>query len=242
MVLSFVFNKKTLVGINVVYIFVAFFLMGAGSYAKYSTFVDSLPLVGGIFVCGIFLTVVALYGIAAIFKKSQSWMFYYMIFLGIIFVFQFFISIACLGASEKNELSLAKSAWKSFDDHSQFTEIHSAEKALGCCGFDSDDGRTKIVNYKNKNSSWSQEIDWCIENVSGCKVPKAEKKNTNINRGFSSSLNITCPTCQEVLKGKINAAFNKAGGLGLFFALTEAVTLIITHIYREQCAKTGIIS
>ena len=227
MFLSILFHKKSLVRINVVYIFASFLLMGAGSYAKYSTLVDSLPIVGGIVACGIFLIFVAIFGIAAVLKNSQSWMFYYMIFLGIILLFQLPISIAGLGMSEKQEIRLIQRAWKSLDDSNGSDEIHSAEKTFGCCGFDGNDPRRNGDDFKNKNSTWYDEIQWCVKHVPRC-------KNTKPN-----SLGSECATCKKALTGKIDSVFNKAGGLGLFLASIEVVTLVITYIYRERCANVS---
>ena len=240
-------NRKLLAGINCAYIFVAFILMGVGSYAKYVNLFDSLPIVGGISVCGIFLMVLAIIGIVAIFKQSQSLMFYYMIFLGIIFVVQFFISIACLAVTEKREMTLVESAWKLIDNPSGPMEIHLAEMTFGCCGFNKKDERRNMDNFERnttwspKLESWTNEINWCIQNVTSCKKPRLgnptnEATDRSRLRASSGTLDLKCPTCDKALKGNINHVFNKAGGIGLFFSLTEIVTLLITYVYREQCA------
>ena len=51
-----------------------------------------------------------------------------------------------------------------------------------------------------------------------------------------------CPTCTEKLESKIGYAFNMAGGLGLFFAFTEFVAVVVAYIYRTQCNNVTIIT
>ncbi|TRY68470.1 hypothetical protein TCAL_06848 [Tigriopus californicus] len=45
---------------------------------------------------------------------------------------------------------------------------------------------------------------------------------------------LTCPTCQGLLKGRINKAFNSAGGIGLFFSFTELLGAYLAWQYRDQ--------
>ena len=85
MFLSLRFDKKSLIGINVAFMIVAFMLVGTCSYVKYVYLIKNLPIVGGIAACGVFLMLVAIFGIVAILRQSQSLMFYYMVFLEIIF-------------------------------------------------------------------------------------------------------------------------------------------------------------
>lgn len=44
----------------------------------------------------------------------------------------------------------------------------------------------------------------------------------------------SCPPCVDQFKGKINGAFNTAGGLGLFFSFTEFVAIIFAARFRTQ--------
>ena len=141
------FNKRCLLGINFSYIIAAFILIGVASYAKHANIAETLPVVGGIIACGVFLLFVAILGLLATFKQSQSLMFYYMIILGVIFILQFFISIACLGIRKERETELVKLAWNSIDNPPPPAEIHTAEQTFGCCGLDYDDQRRNATKY-----------------------------------------------------------------------------------------------
>ena len=185
---------------------------------------------------------VAIFGIAAILRQSQSLIFYYMLFLGLIFFLQCFISIACLGITEKKEIALVQEAWKSIDqkimekNSSQAVlEIQLTEIVFEFCGFDGNDKRRQ-PNITH-NSVWYSEAQSCInkENTTGC-INGSGKDDIITLKPTGKGGN--CSACKEALKGSINMVFNKAGCLGLFFAFTEAVILLATFIYREQCAKT----
>ena len=86
---------------------VAFLLIGVGSYAKTSSIVVTLPVVGGIVACGVFLLFVAILGLIATMKHHQVMLFFYMMILFAIFVIQFSVACACIGFTEKQEQDLA---------------------------------------------------------------------------------------------------------------------------------------
>ena len=130
--------------------------------------------------CGIFLMVVAILGVIGIFKQSQSLMFYYMIFLGIIFVFQFFLSIACLGVTEEREIKLIELAWTQIDDPSGPMEIRLAEQAFNCCGLNETDERRNTTNL-DINSEWFNETSFCIHNVTVKNVPVCEVSSDTLD-------------------------------------------------------------
>jgi len=237
------FNKRCLLGINFSYIIAAFILIGVASYAKHANIAETLPVVGGIIACGVFLLFVAILGLVATLKQSQSLMFYYMIIIGVIFILQFFISIACLGIKKERETTLVKSAWTLIDDPSPPAEIHTAEQSFGCCGLDYSDQRRNATKYNITStttanctdtgpSGWCREIQWCITTIDECKDPADDP---NLIHG-----NITefgCPTCTDSLDSKIDKAFNATGGLGLFFSFAELIAILAAFVYRKQCAN-----
>jgi len=235
------FNKRCLLGINFAYIIAAFILIGVASYAKHANIAETLPVVGGIIACGVFLLFVAILGLLATFKQSQSLMFYFMIILGVIFILQFFISIACLGIKKEREIDLVTQAWDSIDDPIPPAEIHTAEQNFECCGIDYGDQRRNASKYTvnqktNKaectDKDWCPEIQWCISKVSGCNDPADDPSLINGTR-----LEFGCPTCINSLDTKIDKAFNATGGLGLFFSFAELIAILTAFVYRKQCAN-----
>ena len=117
---SFTCSKNTLVGLNVIYILVSFLMIGVAVHGKHlvdmsffmdisgkvSGIVTSLPIVGGITACGIFLLMISVIGLIgavrhhqvsdlfdnAVFAFShfhlQVLLFFYMVVLFLIFLIQ----------------------------------------------------------------------------------------------------------------------------------------------------------
>ena len=71
------------------------------------------------------------------------------------------------------------------------------------------------------------------------KAPAAFNISYNVQE---NDLITGCPTCTEKLESKIGYAFNMAGGLGLFFAFTEFVAVVVAYIYCTQCNNVTIIT
>ena len=87
--------------------------------------------------------------------------------------------------------------------------IHETEKFFKCCGYD-------LADQKNLTGT---EKKFCTSNISSCDIEAGTKPPGNSSA--TGVLTATCVTCKELLDDKIDKGFNAAGGLGLFFALTE---------------------
>ena len=221
------FNKRCLIGINFVYIIAAFILIAVASHAKHANIAESLPVVGGIIACGVFLLFVAFLGLLATFKQSQALMFYFMIILGVIFILQFSISIACLGVTVEKEKILVENAWSILGDDA---EIHTVEQTFECCGITDEDIRRDPTKWKGGEGNYTTNdpaIKFCMDNVTLCNAPTTLKK----------PLDYGCPTCLNALEPNIDKAFNSTGGVGLFFAFVELVAILAAFVYRRQCAN-----
>ena len=66
----------------------------------------SLPVIGGIVACGVFLLFIAIVGIFGAIKHHQVTLFFYMVVLFSIFVIQFSVACACLAVGEKEEIQI----------------------------------------------------------------------------------------------------------------------------------------
>jgi len=188
-------SKNTLLGLNIVYVVVAFLLIGVATYGKGSAVITSLPILGGIVASGVFLLFVAVLGLLATLKHHQILLFVYMIVLFTIFVIQFSCSCAAIGFDTDAEMKAIKKVWDAAGQNS--TVITNAETLLNCCGWDDKDpARTDDQ---------------------------------------------TCgavPACESVISQGVDKAFNGSGGLGLFFAFTEAVAILITAKFRKEIRET----
>ena len=104
----------------------SFILIGVATYGKTSNEVKSLPIIGGIAACGVFLLAISIVGLIGAVRHHQVhsqlcfstnicyipslqvMLFFYMITLLLIFVIQFSVACACLGVDEDKELQLAE--------------------------------------------------------------------------------------------------------------------------------------
>ena len=86
---------------------VAFLLIGVATYAKTSSIVVTLPIVGGMVACGVFLLFVAVLGLVATVKHHQVMLFFYMMILFVIFVIQFSVACACIGVNLEQEKTMS---------------------------------------------------------------------------------------------------------------------------------------
>lgn len=193
-------SKNTLLGLNIVYVVVAFLLIGVATYGKGSAVITSLPILGGIVASGVFLLFVAVLGLLATLKHHQILLFVYMIVLFTIFVIQFSCSCAAIGFDTDAEMKAIKKAW---DTGNGTSIVKNAETLLNCCGWANDD---------------------------------PARQDTTCGGIFPEAAIV--PACEGIIRQDVDKAFNGSGGLGLFFAFTEAVAILITAKFRKEIRET----
>lgn len=201
---SFSCSKSTLIALNIVYVMIAFLLIGVATYGKTSNQITSLNIVGGIVASGVFLLFVAVAGLWGAIKHHQVMLFVYMVVLFLIFIIQFSVSCACLSVSKEDELKIAEVGWNNADNGTKLT----AEKYFHCCGFVSN-------NLGN---------DTKFDGIDCDQVPECTLKDHAY----------TCPTCKDRIDAKIGYAFSASGGVGLFFSFTEFVAIVYAFRFRKQ--------
>ena len=103
--------------------------------------------------------------------------------------------------------------------------IMETEKFFQCCGYDLKD-QANLPDWERIS---------CIKNVPRCapklsatvattiSTPVTATNATNTTQGGRRKRDLPpdCPTCKSLIDTKIDKGFNAAGGLGLFFSLTE---------------------
>jgi len=127
---GFTCSRNTLVGLNVVYILVSFLMIGVAVHGKVSGIVASLPIIGGITACGIFLLIISVVGLIGAVRHHQVMLFSYMVVLFCIFIIQFSVSCAAVGINEEDEKTILQQGWSKADNSTKF----DAEKIFNCCG------------------------------------------------------------------------------------------------------------
>jgi tetraspanin-13/31 len=198
-------SRYTLIGLNIGYILVAFILIGVAAAGKSSNLVTSLPVIGGIVACGVFLLFIAIVGIFGAIKHHQVMLFFYMIVLFSIFVIQFSVACACLASSEEDELNILKKAWS----HANEDAIFDAEKTFECCGF--------------SNITMSEDACKKCKTISGIEI------EGNCTAEWTSPAKFRC---DEKIKAKVDRAFNASGTVGLLFAFTEIIGAYLAYHFE----------
>jgi len=219
---GFTCSKNTLVGLNVVYILVSFLMIGVAVHGKVSGIVTSLPIVGGITACGVFLLMISVIGLIGAVRHHQVLLFFYMVVLFLIFLIQFSCSCAALAINEQDEKILIKKAWTSAETNSKSLVIQ-AEQTFDCCGL----GINKTTDELYKDPS-PEDQAWTTKNKVFDNRPDATCYHPN-----GTTMNKDCQTCYSIISDKVNSGFNAAGGLGLFFSFTELFGGIVACRYRN---------
>ncbi|KAL0271784.1 UNVERIFIED_CONTAM: hypothetical protein PYX00_008777 [Menopon gallinae] len=129
---GFTCSKNALTALNILYIIVAFILIGVAVYGRTSALGTNLPIISGILACGIFLILVSILGLIGAVKHHQVILFFYMIILFLLFLIQFSIACACLAVNSSQQEQWARQGWASLSDNLKIQVQHS----FYCCGFD----------------------------------------------------------------------------------------------------------
>jgi len=228
---GFTCSKNTLVGLNVIYILVSFLMIGVAVHGKVSGIVTSLPIVGGITACGVFLLMISVIGLIGAVRHHQVLLFFYMVVLFLIFLIQFSCSCAALAINKEDEKILIKKAWTTSQEHSNSKSlVIQAEQTFDCCGL----GINATDNVYEKPTPG--DIQWSMDNNVFDNYPDHDcyhAPNTN------ATVKDNCRTCFSIISDKVNSGFNAAGGLGLFFSFTELFGVICTHKYRLYIRDMG---
>jgi len=226
---GFTCSKNTLVGLNVIYILVSFLMIGVAVHGKVSGIVTSLPIVGGITACGVFLLMISVIGLIGAVRHHQVLLFFYMVVLFLIFLIQFSCSCAALAINEDDEIRLIKKAWTTAETSSPSLVVQ-AEQTFDCCGVGINDINDAFETY-TKPTAMDQNFTMA-HNV-------FTDKSDNCYHDNATIMSDKCLTCFSYISDKVNSGFNAAGGLGLFFSFTELFGVICTHKYRLYIRDMG---
>lgn len=208
---GFTCSKNTLVGLNVVYIMVSFLMIGVAIHGKTSGIITSLPIVGGITACGIFLLFISVVGLIGAVRHHQVMLFFYMVVLFLIFLIQFSVSCAALAINEEDERKIVEQSWGvAYKSNHNSSLILQAEQTFHCCG----------LKYSDANKTILFQDVRCGE--------VTDKDGKVCTNGGS------CPVCMDKIRDKVDTGFNGAGVVGLIFSFTELIGGIVACRYRNQ--------
>jgi len=201
---GFTCSKNALTALNILYILVAFILIGVAVYGRASAVVTNLPIIGGILACGVFLILISILGLIGAIKHHQVLLFFYMLILFLLFLVQFSVACACLAFNTEQQYQLAEQGWNSVSRDIK----NKVEQTFDCCEFDNRPNNgmmtTPVLQYECQKTCCSG------DDKSRCH----------------------CQSCMKKLQTTINYAFKLCGGIGLFFSFTEVRLNLISQEYE----------
>ncbi|XP_061627639.1 tetraspanin-31 isoform X3 [Phyllopteryx taeniolatus] len=154
---GFTCSKNALCSLNVVYMLVGLLLIGVAAWGKGFGLVSSIHVIGGVIAVGVFLLLIAAVGLVGAVRHHQVVLFFYMVILFIVFLFQFGVSCSCLAMNRGQQEGLLNSAWGMLENKTK-TDL---ESQLDCCG---------LLNVTSHRAQFEQDLQNC---------PALCKKNTS---------------------------------------------------------------
>ncbi|KAM6976491.1 tetraspanin-31 [Aplochiton taeniatus] len=127
---GFTCSKNALCSLNVVYMLVGLLLIGVAAWGKEFGTVSSIHIIGGVIAVGVFLLLIAIVGLIGAIHHHQVMLFFYMVILFIVFLFQFGVSCSCLAMNRGQQEKLLDSSWRLISNDTKL----NLEKQLDCCG------------------------------------------------------------------------------------------------------------
>ncbi|XP_036025921.1 tetraspanin-31 [Onychomys torridus] len=127
---GFACSKNALCALNVVYMLVGLLLIGVAAWGKGLGLVSSIHIIGGVIAVGVFLLLIAVAGLVGAVKHHQVLLFFYMVILGLVFIFQFGISCSCLAINRNKQIDVINASWWVMSNSTQ----HELERSFDCCG------------------------------------------------------------------------------------------------------------
>ncbi|XP_050712455.1 tetraspanin-13-like [Eriocheir sinensis] len=212
---GFTCSKNSLLALNILYIVVAFIMIGVAAAANMDSIFTSLSLVSTIIACGVFLLFISIVGLIGASKHHQVMLFFYMIVLFIIFIIQFSVACACLAINEDQQSVVAAKGWKKAGDSIRI----DAQNLFSCCG------------YSNENFNLTQEADHpsCMDIPLCC--PNVVNETLCCHEGGEPC---QCISCDVPIKEAMLRGVTVVGGIGLFFSFTEVIGFFIAKRFRHQ--------
>jgi len=233
--------KNTLMILNVFYIIVGIILAATAGHLLTSNKVTSLPIIGGIVACGIFLIVISLIGIYGAARHHQVLLFFYMVVLFLIFFIQFVVACVSLGVSRDTQFTIARTGWSLSDDPTK----GNVQTSFTCCGYES---RNLTTDSKGFGHPPCNMIGQCnrIQNGTGipwasCPVPPATStcctKDDTKDDEIKGVISCGCDLCKDKIGEIIGDAFYSVGVTSLLFSFTEIIGGVLAWRYRNLYAN-----
>ncbi|CAF0920556.1 unnamed protein product [Adineta steineri] len=155
---DFKFWRRLLIIFNIFYIILAVTFFFFAIYTRVNSLIVDLHLFVGLIVLSLYLLFLSIFGIFGVLKHQQVFLFFYIILLSILFLFQFILACTYLTIRGEKNYNLLKSNYQKSTDNIQLK--------YNCCGFDN---ATKFNRKETcKKLPCCQSSDQCCETLTMC--------------------------------------------------------------------------
>lgn len=156
---GFTCSKNALCSLNVVYMLVGLLLIAVAAWGKGFGIVSSIHIIGGVIAVGVFLLLIAIVGLIGAIHHHQVMLFFYMVILFIVFLFQFGVSCSCLAMNQGQQGQLLNSTWGLMANETR----QDLEKKLDCCG---------LLNNTESQNEFKSDVALCSASClkNGCET------------------------------------------------------------------------
>jgi tetraspanin-13/31 len=122
------FWRRLLLIFNVFYIILAVIFLTFAIFTRFNSLIIDLHLLVGLIMLSLYLLFLSVFGIVAVYKHHQVLLFFYVILLFVLFLFQFILACTYLTIRGEKKYNLLKNNYDQTRDHIQ--------SKYNCCGFD----------------------------------------------------------------------------------------------------------
>ncbi|ESN96637.1 hypothetical protein HELRODRAFT_67865 [Helobdella robusta] len=206
---GFMCSRNVLILLNLIYFCVGMMLVILAGYAKAMAVITTIPVISAIIACGVFLALIAVVGLIGAIKHHQVMLFFYMVILFLVFIFQFSIACASLALTDEQQQEFFRLGWKLASDDLK----DRTQQAFHCCGMDRE-------HQFNSRTPFEYRHPLCS------KVCKSDMNET--------SCLCPLPDCWSVVEPNLHQLVRAVGAIGLFFSFTEIIGIWLTFRYRNQ--------
>jgi len=167
---SFHFWRRLLIIINIFYILLAFIFLFFAIFTRFNSLIIDLHLLVGLIILSLYLIFLSIFGIIAVVKHHQVFLFFYVILLFILFLFQFILACTYLTIRGEKKYDLLKTNYQK--------TIDGIQLKYNCCGFDN------LTNFNRnqtcQNLPCCQSSNQCCETMPMCYLLLTHELDKNL--------------------------------------------------------------
>ena len=207
-------QKFLLILVNIFYLILSISLIILASYCYASPKIKALSISIGILLLALVLFLVSLLGIYGAKKHHQAALFFYSLFMILIFIIQYCLSIASLAAAHRNLVPLITRIWKALDNSTKIVIMNHYQ----CCALDKRDYAENIRKFGRGNSIYSSD--------NALSPPQCENFLQKIKENSYHS-------CGIKIEEKIDEMSLKIGNIALAFSFLQIFGVWLAAGFRN---------